>query len=145
MKQNVIIFLLMMFSLGTMSQTKEEKSVAQAVEKLKKAMLDGDKKALESLASDQLSYGHSAGYVEDKKEFIDKLVTGKSDFVTMNLTDQTIRISDNNAIVRHKLDAITKDNGKDGEAHLLVLTVWQKKGGQWKLLARQAVKQPVQQ
>jgi len=69
-------------------------------------------------------------------------VSNKSDFVTIDLSNQTISISDNVALVRHKLDAKTNNDGVAGEAHLLVLLVWQKKGGQWKLLARQAVKQP---
>lgn len=126
----------------TFAQTKDEQAVARAVEKLRKAIVDADKNALESLVSDKLSYGHSAGFVEDKKVFVDNLVSGKSDFVSIDLTDQTISISDNNAIVRHKLDAVTNDGGKPGEAHLLILMVWQKKAGKWILLARQGVKQP---
>ncbi|MEK7226911.1 MAG: nuclear transport factor 2 family protein, partial [Bacteroidota bacterium] len=34
----------------------------------------------------------------------------------------------------------TNDGGKPGEVHLLVMLVWQKQGGKWILLARQAVK-----
>lgn len=142
MKKSCVVFILMLFTTLTFAQSKEEQAVAQAVEKLRKAMVDADKTTLESLVSDHLSYGHSPGYVEDKKLFIENIVTGKSDFVTMDLTDQTIDIADNNAIVRHKLDGTTNNEGKPGEIHLLVLMVWQKKGGQWKLLARQAVKQP---
>lgn len=138
-----MFFFLMLFTVVTFAQTKEEQAVAQVVEKLRKAMIDADKNTLENLVSEHLSYGHSPGYVEDKKVFIENIMNGKSDFVTINLTDQTIDISDNNAIVRHKLDATTNNDGKPGEAHLLVLLVWQKKAGHWILLARQAVKQPV--
>jgi ketosteroid isomerase-like protein len=42
--------------------------------------------------------------------------------------------------VRHIFSAVTNDGGKPGEAHLSVLMVWMKQKGQWKLLARQAVK-----
>ena len=41
--------------------------------------------------------------IEDKNEFVEKLVSGKSDFVTIDLTEQTISISDKTAIVRHIL------------------------------------------
>ena len=34
----------------------------------------------------------------------------------------------------------TNNDNKPGEVHLLILLVWQKQHGQWKLLARQAVK-----
>jgi hypothetical protein len=126
--------------IGINAQSKDEKDVADAVEKLKKAMIDGNKDELESIVMDKLSYGHSGGHVEGKDEFVEKIVSGKSDFVTIDLTDQTISISDNTAVVRHKLSATTNDSGKPGEVHLLVLLVFQKEHKQWKLLARQAVK-----
>lgn len=141
-KRTCIFFFLMLLAMLTFAQTKEERAVARVVEKLRKAMVDADKTTLQSLVSDKLSYGHSPGYVEDKKVFVENIINGKSDFVSIDLTDQTISISDNNAIVRHKLDAVTNNDGKPGEAHLLILMVWQKKAGRWILLARQAVKQP---
>jgi ketosteroid isomerase-like protein len=71
---------------------------------------------------------------------VEKIVSGKSDFVSIDLAEQTISISGKVALVRHILHAKTNDGGKPGEVHLRILLVWQKKGGQWKLLARQAVK-----
>jgi ketosteroid isomerase-like protein len=103
-------------------------------------MIDADKTALENIAADDLSYGHSAGKIEDKAEFVRAIVSNESDFVTINLTDQTIKIAGNVAIVRHKLAATTNNNGQPGTAKLSVLLVWQKQKGDWKLLARQAVK-----
>ncbi|MEI7583283.1 nuclear transport factor 2 family protein [Runella sp.] len=122
------------------AQSKDETAVASAVEALKKAMIDADKTALENIAADDLSYGHSAGKIEDKAEFVRAIVSNESDFVTINLTDQTIKIAGNVAIVRHKLAATTNNNGQPGTAKLSVLLVWQKQKGDWKLLARQAVK-----
>ena len=109
-------------------------------EQLRKAMVDGDKAALENLAAEQLSYGHSGGHIDDKKEFVAKLTGGGSDFVTIDLTEQTVSVSGKTAIVRHILKAKTNDNGKPAEVNLRVILVWQKQGSQWKLLARQAVK-----
>src|SRR5690349_538529 len=143
MKKSGLFFFLMLFSVLTFAQSKDEQSVSQAVEKLKKAMVDADRTALTALTAEKLTYGHSTGAIEDKKLFIENIMNNKSDFVNINLSDQTISISDNVALVRHKLDATTNNEGKPGEAHLYVLLVWQKQAGQWKLLARQAVKQPV--
>jgi hypothetical protein len=126
---------------ASQAQSIKEQQVQKAVEALRNAMVDGDKAVLENIADDKLSYGHSGGHIDDKKQFVEKLTTGKSDFVTMDLTDQTISISGKTAIVRHKLSAQTNDSGKPGEVHLLVMLVWQKKGGKWVLLARQAVKE----
>jgi hypothetical protein len=122
------------------AQSKNEKEVAAAVEQLRKAMIDGNKTDLENLVSDKLCYGHSGGHVDDKKEFVEKIVSGKSDFVSIELSEQTISISEKLAVVRHILKAKTNDGGKTGDVHLSVMLVWQKKSGKWKLLARQAVK-----
>ena len=145
MKKSCVYLVLMFCTVFTYAQSKDEQAVSQAVEKLKKAMVDADKNTLLSIASEKLTYGHSTGAVEDKKLFVENIMNNKSDFVSINLTDQTISISNDVALVRHKLDAVTNNDGKPGEAHLFVLLVWQKTGGQWKLLARQAVKQPVTQ
>jgi ketosteroid isomerase-like protein len=125
---------------GINAQSKDETAVANAVEKLRKAMVDGNRTDLESIAMDKLSYGHSGGHVDDKKEFVEKLAGGASDFVTIDLLDQTISVSGKTAIVRHKLNAKTNDGGKPAEVHLLVMLIFQKDHKQWKLLARQAVK-----
>lgn len=123
------------------AQSKVEQKIAERVNELRDAMIQGDSASLDKLTATQLSYGHSSGHVDNKTSFIRKLSSGQSDFVSINLSEQTITISRQTALVRHKLDAVTNDNGKSGEVHLLVLLVWQKTGKYWKLLARQAVKQ----
>lgn len=140
MKKIIISSILFLGMAHAIAQTKNEKAVAKVVEQLRKAMVDADSLMLDKLTMDQLSYGHSGGHIDDKKEFVTKIVSGKSDFVSIELLDQTISFSGKVAIVRHKLNAVTNDNGKPAEVHLLVLLVWQKIGGSWKLLARQAVK-----
>ncbi|WP_310587117.1 nuclear transport factor 2 family protein [Tellurirhabdus bombi] len=118
----------------------ETDAVAQAVEKLRKAMIDPDKKALDAIASDKLSYGHSSGKIEEKAAFMEAFLSGNSDFKAITLTDQTITVVDNTATVRHTLSAETNDKGVAGKVKLAVLLVWVKQKGDWKLLARQAVK-----
>jgi len=138
-----IIFIIAIFihAIATANaQSQDEAKVGEAVESLRVAMINADKNALENLVADKLSYGHSGGAIDDKKSFVEKIVSGQSDFVTIDLTEQTISISDSTAIVRHILKAKTNDGGKPGEVSLRVLLVWQKQSGGWKLLVRQAVK-----
>ena len=122
------------------AQTKDEKAVAVAVETLRKAMVDPDKAILEKLTSADLSYGHSSGKVQDQAAFVDALVSGSSDFVTIDLSEQSIKVTNNTAIVRHVLNATNNDGGKPGVVKIAVLLVWVKQNKEWKLLARQAVK-----
>lgn len=121
----------------------DEPAVAAAAERLRIAMIDPTPAALNALVADDLSYGHSGGKVDTKTSFIADLMDRKSDFVTIAITDQTIKLVDNVAIVRHTLTADTNDSGKPGKVSIKILGVWQKQGGNWKLLARQAVRPPV--
>lgn len=142
MKRFLSVLLISFILITTVNaQTKNEKAVSAAVETLRKAMIDGDRAALEKIAADGLSYGHSGGKVEDKATFVENIANGNSDFLTIDLSAQTIYVSGNTAIVRHILAATTHDKGKDmGNVKIAVLTVWQKSNKNWKMLARQAVK-----
>jgi ketosteroid isomerase-like protein len=136
------IFAIMLSTTLLPAQTADEKAVAAAVEKLRTAMVASDKAALENLAADDISYGHSNGLVENKAQFVDQFVTGKTDFVNIALSDQTIKIAGDAAIVRHRLVADTNNNKVPGKVDIIILMVWQKQKGDWKLLARQAAKIP---
>jgi len=119
----------------------DQQAVADASEKLRLAMISGDKTVLESLILPELTYGHSGGHIDDAKEFVEKLVSKKSNFLSIENSNQNIQIVDKTAIVRNHLYAKTADLGKEpGEVSLDILYVWQKTKSGWKLLARQAVK-----
>jgi ketosteroid isomerase-like protein len=140
--KNCILALVTIFvlSISSYAQQGEEKEITAAVEKLRKAMVDGDEKSLNDLTAPELSYGHSSGKIEDQKTFVSRIVKGESDFKSIDITDLTVSVVGNAAIVRHKLVGEVSDNGNVSKPNLSVLLVWQKQKGQWKLLARQAVK-----
>ena len=142
MKQFFSLLVFSTFFQFASAQSKEETAVATAVETLRKAMIDADKAGLEKITASKLSYGHSNGRIEDKATFVGNIVSGQSDFLTMDLTAQTIAVTGQTAIVRHTLGAKTNDGGKPGTVNLYVMLVFGKEGGQWKLVARQAVKIP---
>jgi ketosteroid isomerase-like protein len=122
------------------AQSGDEAAVAQAVEAFRNAMLKADRSQFETLCADQLSYGHSAGRVETKAQFIDAATSGRSTWKFITLTDQTTQIVGNTAIVRHTLTGETEREGKTNPVKIGVLMVWHKQDGNWKLLARQAVR-----
>lgn len=142
MKKVAVFILLLSTHFIVKAQTATEKNVLAAVENMRLAMISGDRKALENVAATDLSYGHSSGKLEDKATFVETIASGKSDFVEITLSNQTVKVTGNTALVRHQLDAKTNDGGKPGEVHLGILLVWQKQGKTWKLLGRQAYKLP---
>jgi len=127
------------FTSSLFAQVKDE-HLLKAISDFNSALIDANTEKLNALVMDELSYGHSSGVIESKQEFIEKIVSGKSDFVSIDITGQTGAIIANTAIVRHHLHARTNDNNTPGEVKLHILLVWQKNDGKWKLLARQAVR-----
>ena len=140
--KKVLLLLLCLFFLNITShaQSKAGKQVEAAVEMLRVAMIEADKEVLNKMVMEELNYGHSSGRVENKTEFIQALISGTSDFKSINLSGQTLQVVGKTAWVRHQLVAETSDNGVPGLVKLAVLQVWQRQQGKWRLLARQAVK-----
>ena len=120
----------------------DEGAVAAAVDSLNKGIVDPEKNLLENITSEGLSYGHSGGKVQNKAEFVDDLLNGPFDFQTVNTANQTIKVTGDNAIVRHTFTAKATNAGVPLDLNIGNLLVWRKENGQWKLLARQAFKVP---
>ena len=137
----VVLFQSLGFSQNSL-KSKEETAVAARVETLRQAMIDADGNKLKELTSEGLSYGHSSGNVQNQAVFIEKIVNGQSDFVSMEFQNQTIEIVGDTAIVRHNLVAHTKDGGVDKDIKIGIMLIWQKQNNKWLLIARQAFKLP---
>ena len=140
MKRNLILFVFLLLTSLLSAQNKEEKAVADRVESLRQAMVSADGNSLDNLTAEKLSYGHSNGLIEDKKEYIRKITSGENAYLKLDHSKQSISISGKAAIVRLQFQAETMADGKPSASKLHVLMVWQKQGKDWKLLARQAVK-----
>lgn len=121
-----------------LAQAADEAAVTTAVESFRMAMLKADKAKFDALCAEQMSYGHSAGRLETKAEFIVASTSGKSSWNFITLSDPTVKVVGDNAIARHVLTGETLSEGKTTPIKIGILMVWQKQGGDWKLLARQA-------
>ena len=107
-KKLLLTFSFLTVSLIFAQKNNNQQAVADASEKLRLAMISGDKTILESLILPELTYGHSGGHIDDAKEFVEKLASKKSNFLNIDITNQSIQIVDKTAIVRHHLFANTE-------------------------------------
>ena len=146
MKKTLLVIALFLLSMANWAQndtnSKEEMAVANRVEAFRKVLIDPSVKGLKEITSKDLSYGHSSGVLQNQEVFIEKLMNGESDFVTIEFQNQSIQISGDVAIVRHNLAAHTKDSGVERDIKIGNVLIWQKIKGQWLLIARQAFKLP---
>lgn len=132
--------LIMVLPLLVNAQDRSEKQVEAQMEKLRVAMIDADEATLSKLASEKLTYGHSNADIEDKKKFIQRIISGASDFTEITVQEQTITVNGDVAHVRQKVEAKLKSGETINVLKLHILLVWQKQGKDWVLFARQAVR-----
>lgn len=125
-----------------LAQSADEQAILLALEKFRRAMITPDSTVLSSLASDDLEYVHSSGTVRNKRGFVDEFMKRWTNFTQVTIQDQTIKITGDNAIVRHRLLADANNPGYPSKVDIIVLMVWRKEAGDWKILARQAASIP---
>jgi len=125
---------------AVLAASADEAAVNQAVEALRKALLEADKAQLEQLAADQVSYGHSDGKVQTKAQFIDGVIGRKAVVKSLDFPELSIAVVGDAAIARHIYSSESETNGKPASVRIGALQVWQKQDGSWKLLARQGFK-----
>ncbi|KUJ60198.1 hypothetical protein AR687_19070 [Flavobacteriaceae bacterium CRH] len=136
----ILMILIQVSVFAQKSNAKEEETVNNRVEILRQAMIDADGVKLKALTSEKLEYVHSNGNFQNQTEFVEGIVSGKSDFVTIEFQNQTISVNGDVAIVRHILEAHTKDGGIDKDIKIGIMLIWQKQKNNWILIARQAFK-----
>jgi ketosteroid isomerase-like protein len=118
----------------------DEQEVAKAVDEMTQAMLHKDIKALGALTSDNVTYGHSSGKIQNKEEFIADIETGRSGFNTLEMKNQKINMNGDTALVRNHFSAEAVNSGKVVPTEIENFQIWQKQKGQWLLIGRQAFK-----
>ena len=119
---------------------KDTSAVLNAVTKLEKALLNKDSATMNGLLHKDVSYGHSSGWVQTKKEVVNDMMSG---FLIYNrLEDSSINIvmSKDKAIVREKVRAVGSRDGKSFDLSLFITQVWLQSKKGWQLFARQSTK-----
>lgn len=135
-----ILALLITAAAPAFAQSADESAVGRQMDALHKAIVAVDKAQLEGLTWPELNYGHSSGRVENKAQFVEALVTKKSILSKIELSKITTSLVGDLAIVRCHFSGVSESTGKPVPTEIEVMLIWQKRGGDWKLLARQAYK-----
>ena len=143
MKNLLFVILFLIVSVASFSQSASVNQVWDRVEALTKAVFEAkDSVALLDLVSSKVTYGHSAGVIEDKKTMIEKAVASKTSYKNIVFEKVSADVDGNTAVIRHNFKATTVENGTEAQLNLAILQVWRKENGKWRIWARQAVKVP---
>src|SRR3954449_5575240 len=94
----ILSTLLLTLSSAVFAQSADEAAINRAMEALSKATTTVDKAALENIVWPEVSYGHSAGRIENKAQFVDALVSKKSIITKIETTKTTMSFTGDLAI-----------------------------------------------
>ena len=127
----------------SISYKNPQQAIALHIQFLENAMVQKDTKKLDKILHEDLTFGHSNGWMETKESLLHNLPTSKvsyTDFIKENEAEIKI-ISEVNPIatVRREITAIGEYEETAFEVDLKVLEIWIKKDEIWQLLARQSV------
>jgi ketosteroid isomerase-like protein len=120
----------------------QNQEIETTIGNLNTAMISKDKSALDKLTSDDLSYGHSTNVIQDKSSFMKDVLSGPTVFQKIDITNQTIHVTGDIAVVRNVNSITGTTGGAPLDIKIGVLMIWKKQEGTWKLLARQGFKLP---
>ena len=138
MKFFVTIFFLAV-QLAVLVQSEEEK-LTGTLKEFHVALVKKNTVSINQQTDKALSYGHSNGWVETKKELIEQLESGYMGYNSFREDSIKVEVNGNMAHARFIADINATMSGNEFTFKLRVLEVWVKKGKRWVLFARQAIR-----
>ena len=105
-----------------------------------KAVIGRDTAALDRILTPDLIYAHASGVVDTKTSYIDKLKSGRQVYKTLEQRKMSARLH-GDTIVTHCWVHVTGTNPQGAfDDKVMMMHVWVKHGGQWRLAAHQTTR-----
>lgn len=139
MRKLTLIWIAIMMSFALRAQ--DTTAVLAAVNKLEKAFVEGDTATTRSLLHQDLAFGHSNGWVQDRDQVVADMGSGFLRYLVMDRHDLRIVNHGDRAVVREKVTVKGTKEGKEFQVELFVMQLWEKSKKGWKLVLRQGAKQ----
>jgi ketosteroid isomerase-like protein len=150
MKQKMALLLGMGVTLLVFSQiaapaaqdSSAEQAVRQAEEQRCQALVQGDLAAVDRSMSDDSTYVHSSGEVQNKAAFIGDLKSGKRVYKGLKEDDVQVRVYGNTAVLTARTELQVVNAGKELQFPMRITTVYVKLGGKWVMATYQSTRLP---
>lgn len=138
-KSSLIVLLILVVSNCFAQSNTDSLRLIAAFDKLNVALEKGDKQILKRLLHKKLTYAHSNGWIEKKKDLISALRQRKFVYRKIDLQLVSATINDNIGVVKSNAVFYITMNNKEQDYKLNVLQVWRRKKNKWQLMSRQSV------
>jgi hypothetical protein len=109
------------------------------------ALMSNDAEKLAILLSEDLYYGHSSGYGDNKKDFIrgieDRVYVYKSVSTTLHNVNP---VGEQGIVINGEIQLVVELAGKETSMNSVYVAVWRKEGSEWLFLTHQTAIKKVQ-
>ena len=131
--------------LGTLLTTaafadEAERAVLKVEGARMQAMLAGDLPALDGFLSDDLTYVHSGGQLETKREFIEGLRAGHLRYRRLDREEVRARVYGQTAVVTGRAHVEVDADGEPHAFEIRFLDIWVSKDRRWQMVAWQSTR-----
>lgn len=138
----MVRYITLMIGLAAAALGASEDEIRAADRRWAAAVKGGDLATLERMYTPGLIYAHATGKVEDKAQYIGRLKSGKQKYTDVIIESTKIVPYGDSAVSHSNVRTIgTNDNGPFND-HVMMIHVWVKQGGEWRLAAHQTTKIP---
>jgi ketosteroid isomerase-like protein len=132
--------LLLLFAAAVMSAADPADAVKQADKDWGTGVTKPDFALLEKVLGDDLIYTHSNGNTDTKKTYIESLKSGKAKYFEVTHESMEVRMYGKFALLTGKISVKVLSNGQPTPMKMSILHVYEKRKGQWQLIAHQSAR-----
>lgn len=144
--KNSLFFLLLIATLASCAQDKDEVTILANTRSLHNTVFGTkDSAEINRLFGKEVTYGHSGGKIETREEALHNIVHNKAEYKNLAMVNGIqLQKNGNTAVTRHIMtcDVVNADGTPGTPLKLMIVLVWVKEKGDWKLMCRQAAKMP---
>ena len=105
------------------------------------AAVAADTAALDKLLADDLTYCHANGAKDTKASYLDKIRTGRPKYLLLDFEKLEAKVFGDVAVANSTVHMRSVSGGNEQDVKLVLMHVYVKQQGQWRLLAHQSSKQ----
>lgn len=136
-----VLITLCVFAASTSAQNTAA-DITAAEKRWAAAVQARDTAALEKMFTPGLIYAHASGAIEDKTKYIDRLKSGKQRYDSVSVESTRVVPYGDSAVSHSIVRTIgVNDNGPFND-HVMMMHLWVKQDGVWRLAAHQTTKVP---
>src|SRR4051794_28469485 len=119
-----------------------ERDIRKGDQQWATAVKNRDTATLEKLFAPGLIYAHATGAVQNKTEYIERLKSGKQRYDNVQIESSRVVPYGDAAVSHSVVRTIGVNDSGPFNDHVMMLHLWVKQGGAWRLAAHQTTKIP---